>query len=135
MIEIRWWASRSRALAAYVGLFAVLLTYVALRSGQFEAVHRGLMAGFALVLAYTAAFRSVNVTRLGYEGDSFTVSHGPLPGRSGLRVARARVARVSVDARRLVLVTTEGDEVVLLDDLRGGDDLGAKLARLHDEPA
>jgi hypothetical protein len=132
MIEIRWWACRGRALVAYLGLFALLLGYLAGGSGQFAPIHRALMGGFALAFMYMAAFRALNVTRLGLDGDALAIAHGPLPGRSRMRVPRAEVKEVAFDrsGRRLLLHTAQGEEVVLLDDLDVPDALDARLAQL-----
>lgn len=119
-VVIRWWGDRGRALVFYAWGFAFGLLYLALRTGQFQPIHRVLMGSFAAALAYFAVVRIVNVTKLRVVDERLVVSHGPLPWRSGMSVSLKLVDDVAIDRAswRLQLTTARGEEVALVDDVR-----------------
>lgn len=118
-VVIRWWVDRGRALAFYALASAALLLFLALRTGQFQSVHRALMAGFGVACGYFAVVRFVNVTRLSIVDDALWVRHGPLPWRGAMTVALSDVDNVAIDraSLRLQLWTQRGEEIALVDDV------------------
>jgi hypothetical protein len=135
-VVIRWWADRGRALAFYACGFAALLLVIAFRTGAFQPVHRAIMGGFALVCVYFALVRVVNATQLRVDGGRLVVTHGPLPWRGRMSVSLSQIEDVTVDraSSRLQLRTTQGEEVVLVDDLSrdSAKRLDGELSQLMD---
>ncbi len=119
-VVIRWWADRGRALVFYAGGFAAGLLVLALRTGQFQPIHRVLMGLFALSFVYFAVVRIVNTTHVRVVGKRLVVSHGPLPWYGKLSVALSQVEDLAIDpaSLRLRLRTAQGEEVALVDDVQ-----------------
>lgn len=121
-VVVRWWVDRGRALAFYASAAATGLLFLALRTGQFQSIHRALMGAFGVACAYFAAVRLVNITRLSIRDRALWVRHGPLPWPGGMTVALADVDDVAIDkaSLRLQLRTAQGEEIALVDDVTAG---------------
>lgn len=118
-MQIRWRSGRGHALAVYGSAFMALLVYLAFRRGEFQAVHRFLMAVFAVAIGYFVVVKLVNVTRVSVRDGRLRVEHGPLPWRGAVELPVEEVRRLSLDrlTARLELRTASGQEITLLDDL------------------
>lgn len=129
-VVIRWWADRGRALVFYAFGFAAGLLVLAFRTGQFEAIHRVIMGTCGVACAYFAVVRITNATSLRVVGKRLVVSHGPLPWRRSLSVSLSQIEDLSIDraASRLQLLTAQGEEVALVDDIQS-----RSTARLDDQ--
>jgi hypothetical protein len=103
--------------------FAAVLGYLAFRTGQFQTIHRTVMAGAAALLGYSVLVQLVNHTVMHVDGVTLLIEHGPLPWRGRLRigVSEVRALRCDPHSRRLLLRTALGEEHIILADLRADD--------------
>jgi hypothetical protein len=118
------WRRRLRLVPSVAMLvFSATLIAIAVRPGQFQAVHKAAMLTGAFLLAYSVAVQALNATRMQVRGGRLLVAHGPLPWRGRLDVALAEVRALACDrhSRRLVLRTALGEELVIAEDLPAGE--------------
>jgi hypothetical protein len=122
------------ALPGYAAAFAMVLLVLSLGHGQFQAIHRSLMAFCIAPLGYMVATFLFNRTMLARHDDELSVTHGPLPWRRrvSLPIGEVKVLRYEPQNARVVLRTQRGEEVTLLDDMKHGlaKSLDAPLQRL-----
>jgi hypothetical protein len=137
-VVVRWWRERGKALAYYACAFALCFSVLALRTGQFQPIHRALMGTVAFIAAYFAVVRVVNETRLTVNDGVLIVRHGPLPWHGGLKVALTEIDTLAVDvpSSRLQLRTARGEEIALVDDMdkRSAARLNGPLSALLETP-
>ena len=134
VVEVRWWGGRRNALAWYGLLFAGVLTYLGAPPGQFTGVYKGLMLSAAALLTYLAAARLLNRSRAYLKGGELVVEHGPLPLRSGGRLALDDIRSLAVEPNSGGWhgLTHDGGSIDVFDDLSGDAEKELPpLLRLH----
>lgn len=119
VVTLRWRERVHPVYAVSVLGFVGVLVSIASRKGQFQPIHRLTMGAVALLLVYSLVVQFLNATKLVLEAGFLRVTHGPLPWRGALRMARedVRALRCDRNSRRLVLKTAVGEEFVLAENL------------------
>jgi len=129
------WRVRGDQLASYCAIpFALLLVYLAVTSSFFQPIHRSLMGGFAVIIAYFVVTQLINATRITVSDGNLRVEHGPLPWRSPVELPVDQIRTLGVDrpSKRLLLRTSQGEELFLIESVPSG--LADKLdAAIKDE--